>query len=401
MAGVVIAEPERQPLTETPASSVPLRMRDLALSNAAPRSERCIGSHRHAADEVAKRDPDDRDKGAVNINVSKRKLLAGAVVIALSSVAGLVWNYAQDPHTNGDYLVLLGNVDVRQVNLAFKVPGRIAEMTVEEGDAVEAGRSLGSLEKEDFEDAVRSAQARVAGQEAVLAELEAGTRPEEIEQARALVMQRQAAVKLAEATLIRQQELAARNVASHQVHDEAQARLDEAQAQLRAAEEALKLAEAGPRTEDIAQARAQLNAERAALSIAERSLENATLTAPNEGIILTRVREPGAIVAEGETVYILTLRSPVWVRSYVAEPDLGRIAAGMPAEVRTDSGGVYRGQIGFISPVAEFTPKIVETRELRTSLVYRLRVIVDQPDSGLRQGMPVTVVLTPLKQGES
>jgi HlyD family secretion protein len=109
--------------------------------------------------------------------------------------------------------------------------------------------------------------------------------------------------------------------------------------------------------------------------------------------VLTRVREPGAIVAAGEPIVNLSLSSPVWVRAYIEEPDLGRIQAGMKATVSTDAGRRYNGQIGFISPVAEFTPKAVETKSLRTSLVYRIRVIVDTPDDGLKQGMPVTVNL--------
>lgn len=323
----------------------------------------------------------------------KRTIVTATVLIVFAGAASLGWKYYGSPQESSDQLVLLGNVDVRQVNLAFKVAGRIAAVTVEEGDSIKAGQIVASLEKEDFEDGIRLAHSRVKGQDAVLAELEAGMRPEEIEQARALVTQRQAALRLAEATLKRQEVLAARDFASHQVHDEAQARLDEARAQLHAAEEALELAETGSRQEDIDQARAQLDAYRAELSLAERRLADATLRAPNEGIILTRAREPGAIVGTGETIYTLSLSSPVWVRTYVDEPDLGRIHSGMHAEVRTDSGGTYEGQIGFISPVAEFTPKTVETRELRTSLVYRLRVIVEDPDNGLRQGMPVTVLL--------
>tara|TARA_R110002110_G_scaffold181205_1_gene387372 strand:+ start:227 stop:1234 length:1008 start_codon:yes stop_codon:yes gene_type:complete len=323
----------------------------------------------------------------------KRAALTASAAIVLAVAAIAVWKYYGDPHENSGHLVMLGNIDIRQVNLAFKVPGRLATMAVEEGDAVDGGQIVAALEREDFEDELRLARARVQGQEAALAELETGSRPEEIEQTRALVRQREAALRLAAATLKRQEQLAARNVASHQVHDEAQARFDEARAQLSVAREALGLAEAGPRQENIAQARAQLAAGQAALSLVERRLADTMLSAPNDGIILTRVRESGAIVAAGETIYTLTLTSPVWVRTYVDEPDLGRIRAGMPAEIRTDSGGVYAGQIGFISPVAEFTPKTVETRELRTSLVYRLRVIAENPDGGLRQGMPVTVVL--------
>lgn len=327
------------------------------------------------------------------MNVSKRMMGAAAVLAILAIAAGLSWMYYHDLKANNDQLIAFGNVDVRQVNLAFKVAGRIATVTVEEGDSIKAGKIVATLEKDDFEDGVELARARVQGQKAALAELETGTRPEVIQQARALVAVRQAALRLAEATLKRREVLARRDFASHQVHEEAQARLEEARAQLHGAQEALKLAEIGPRKEDIEKARALLSAHRAELSLAERRLADATLKAPNDGIILTRVREVGAIVGVGETVYTLSLTTPVWVRTYVGEPDLGRIHAGMRAEIRTDSGGTYHGQIGFISPVAEFTPKSVETSELRTSLVYRLRVIVENPDNGLKQGMPVTVVL--------
>ena len=122
-------------------------------------------------------------------------------------------------------------------------------------------------------------------------------------------------------------------------------------------------------------------------------LADSELIAPGAGEILTRARERGAIVSPGETVFTLTLSSPVWVRTYVNETDLGHVQPDMPAFVTTDSapGKIYNGHVGFISPTAEFTPKSVETRELRTDLVYRLRIVVDNPDGGLRQGMPVTV----------
>jgi HlyD family secretion protein len=248
-----------------------------------------------------------------------------------------------------------------------------------------------------MEDDVRLARARVAAQRATVEGLENGTRPEEIDQARAIVAERGAALELARATLARQQELAGRGVAPHQRHDEAQAAVGQAEAQLRAVQEALRLAVIGPRREDIAAARAQLEAEEATLAQAKRRLADTALAAPSAGTVLTRVREVGAVVAAGETVYTLSLAAPVWVRTYVDEPDLNRVRPGMAAEVTIDSvpDKVYRGQVGFVSPVAEFTPKTVETRELRTSLVYRLRVIVAEPDAMLRQGMPVTVVLRP------
>ncbi len=159
------------------------------------------------------------------------------------------------------------------------------------------------------------------------------------------------------------------------------------------AKAALRLAEIGPRREDVDAGRAMLGQQDAMLVQSQRRLADAELVAPSDGIILTRARERGAIVQPGETVFTLTLARPVWVRTYVSERDLGLIHPDLAANVTTDSapGRPYRGKVGFISPTAEFTPKTVETRELRTNLVYRLRVVIDQPDGGLRQGMPVTV----------
>src|SRR5262249_24971316 len=158
-----------------------------------------------------------------------------------------------------------------------------------------------------------------------------------------------------------------------------QAAADEARARLKSAEQALRLAEIGPRTEDIAAGRAQFREAEAQVIESERRLADSKLIAPNDGTILTRAREKGAIVQAGETVFRLTLSSPVWVRPYVNEQDLGAVQPGMQVRVTTDAAGgrSYTGRIGFISPTAEFTPKTVETRELRTDLVYRLRVVVE------------------------
>ena len=150
---------------------------------------------------------------------------------------------------------------------------------------------------------------------------------------------------------------------------------------------------AGFRIEDIDAARAQLAEREAALQVAERQLADADLIAPGPGVVLSRVREVGAIVAAGETVFVLSLTDPVWVRSYVSEVDLGRVRPGMEVSVKIDTPGAppLKGRIGFISTAAEFTPKTVETQELRTALVYRIRIIVHDAGDILRQGMPVTV----------
>ena len=321
---------------------------------------------------------------------------AGAGAYLLKNRVNCLDNESLSPDTCvPPQIILFGNIDVRQVNLSFKVPGRIESILVEEGDLVKKGHSLALLEKPDFVDEVSLAHARFNASKARLTQLENGARPQEIEQAKALVEERRATVLNARRTLARRAELADQGFTAHQAHEDAEAALREAEARLNSAIESLNLVEAGPRIEEIEQARAANSADAAVLALARRQLIDTEVFAPNEGNILTRVREPGAIVDVGEPILNLSLKSPVWVRTYVDEPDLGHIHAGMPAEILTDSGGKYSGQIGFISPVAEFTPKTVETKKLRTSLVYRVRVIVTNTDDGLRQGMPVTVVLKP------
>lgn len=138
---------------------------------------------------------------------------------------------------------------------------------------------------------------------------------------------------------------------------------------------------------------ALLAASKAALQVAEDSLSYTEAYAPTDGVVLTRIREPGSTVDASQSIYSLSVTSPVWIRAFVSEPDLGKICYGMDAEIVTDSGRSYAGKIGFISPMAEFTPKTVETTKLRTDLVYRLRIYADNPDCYLKQGMPVTVKL--------
>jgi HlyD family secretion protein len=318
-------------------------------------------------------------------------------LLALAALAGgaYAWYHYERQRQDERQLVLQGNIDVRQVNLAFKVDGRIASLAVDEGNEVKAGQVIATLDKKYFDDDLRVTHARRDNAKATLARLEHGSRPEEIASAKAQVAEQRAALKRTEQDFERAERLVGQGAVSRESFDQARSALDEARARLNYSEESERMAVIGPRQEDIDAARAQLAAEEAAVVQSERRQADSDLIAPSDGIILTRAREKGAIVAAGETVFTLTLSSPVWVRTYVNETDLGKIHPGMAAAVTTDSqpDKSYPGRIGFISPVAEFTPKTVETRELRTNLVYRLRVLVDNPDNGLRQGMPVTVTL--------
>ncbi|WP_207485886.1 secretion protein HlyD [Arenibaculum pallidiluteum] len=290
-------------------------------------------------------------------------------------------------------LTLYGNVDIRQVQLGFRVSGRIAGMAVDEGDRVVAGTELARLDPRPYEDGRRAAAAQAAGSAATLARLEAGPRKAEIAQAAATLAEREADLANAVLALERARQLALRGTAPEAALDQARAAKEMAAARVASAQAALRLLEEGSRSEDIAFARAELQAAEANLSAADTQLQDTLLQAPAEGVVLSRVREPGAIVSPGDAVYVVSLDRPVWVRAYVAEPDLGRIHPGLTVEVVTDTAPdrPYRGRVGFISPVAEFTPKSVETPELRTDLVYRLRVVVENADAALRQGMPVTL----------
>ena len=292
-------------------------------------------------------------------------------------------------------LLLEGNVDVRQVNLSFKVPGRIESLTVDEGDQVKAGQVLAVLAADYFEDDLRLVRASLDQAKANLERLKNGSRPEEIEVARALEGERLATKHRAEQDFRRTERLNNTGAQSRQDFEQAQAAYLETNARLKSAIATRQLMEIGPRKEDIAAGVAQLDAESAKVVIAERKLADARLLAPNDGVILTRAREQGAIVQAGETVFSLTLVKPVWVRTYVGEPDLGLAQPGVSVTVTTDAsaGRSFVGHVGFVSPLAEFTPKTVESRELRTDLVYRLRIVVEDPDASLRQGMPVSIKL--------
>jgi HlyD family secretion protein len=321
-------------------------------------------------------------------------VVIAAVVVAGLAAAAAVWLAPRGP-SSPDAILLYGNIDVRQVDVAFNEGDRIVAMHVEEGDPVEKGQLLAELDGSRLEHAMLEAAARVAAQRAVVARFEHGSRPEEIERARAEVAAAEAERHDARTILQRTEKLAGADVASQQKVDDARAAYLGARARLKAATENLRLAVEGPRSEDTEAARAQLRADENALELAQHRLADTKLYAPAASTVLTRILEPGAVVLPNTPVYTLALADPVWARAYVVESDLGRVFPGMKAEITNDSfpDRVYEGWVGFVSPTAEFTPKPVETPDLRTSLVYRTRIYAKNPDQTLRQGMPVTVRL--------
>lgn len=330
----------------------------------------------------------------------KVKLLRVLVLLGVVAVAAtLGYRYLQKREAPGKVLHLFGNVDIRQIQLAFHDSGRIERLLVEEGQRVQKGELLAELDPTRYETAVAQAEAQVAAQKEVLARLLTGSRPEEIAEAKARVKATEAVLKEAEVSHRRARILAGPQYVSQQQLDSAEAKLNTARANLDREQQALTLAVKGPRQEDIEAARAQLKMYEAALMRAREELADTRLYAPEEAVVQDRILEPGDMASPQTPVFTLALDNPIWVRAYVAEPDLGKIAPGMRAEVRTDSypNKTYRAWIGFISPTAEFTPKQVETTELRSKLVYRLRVYVCNPENELRLGMPADVLI-PLKQ---
>jgi HlyD family secretion protein len=317
------------------------------------------------------------------------------LVLVLLAVGGYLGYQQWSANGNGETL-LYGNVDIRDVQLGFRVAGRLVAMEKEEGDAVAAGDLLASLDEQPLREALAVAEANVMEARANLDRANTGSRPQEIQQAEAAVEEAQAALDNADKQLVRQKDLFRQALNSRRELDDAESRQEQAQARLRSAQEALALAREGFRAEDRAAAAAALAAAEARRDQAATQLSDTRLYAPSAGVIQVRAREPGSMVNIGEPVYTLSLTDVVYVRAYVGETQLGQVVPGASVEVLSDSSDrIYQGQVGFVSPRAEFTPKTVETAELRTDLVYRLRIVVAEPDDRLRQGMPVTVRLGP------
>lgn len=328
-----------------------------------------------------------------------KKPVIAVVLVAALAAAGLAW-WRDGGSEPGDDLVLYGNVDIRQISLAFDGNGRIQAMSAEEGDRVRAGDELAVLDTRLLELQRDQARAQIGVQEQAVLRLRRGSRPQEIAQARSRVAAADAERQRAQQDLTRLQGIAAdtqgRGVSAQDL-ERARSTVAVALARVTEQREALQLMELGPRIEDVDGAAAQLEGLKAQLAVLEHQIAQGRLAAPADAIVRTRLLEPGDMATPQRPVYALALPAPKWVRVYASETELGRIRPGMSARIVTDShpDQPVTGQVGYISAVAEFTPKSVQTEELRTSLVYEVRVVTDDADDRLRIGQPVTVHLLP------
>lgn len=320
------------------------------------------------------------------------------IIAALASVAYAGWRFRFRDEPD-ESIVLHGNVDLRQVDLPFNGQQRVAAVFVEEGDRVGRGQVVARLETDRLEAAVAEAAARAEAQRRVVERLDAGTRPEEIEQANARVAAAEADVARTKAEYDRLKALTGTGATSTKEIDESRSAFDSAAATLRLHQKALDLAVAGPRAEDRAEARATLAALEAQLTLRRRELADAELRSPVAGVVRNRILEPGEMSAPGAAAMTIAVTDPKWVRAYANERDLGKVRPGAPAAIAVDAypGQEFDGWVGFVSPVAEFTPKSVETAELRTALMYEVRVYFRDPADELRLGMPATVHLRPAR----
>jgi len=327
----------------------------------------------------------------------KRTVWIAAVVVLVLAAAGWFW-WSVRHDDDAKELVLYGNVDLRQVDLAFNNSERITAVLVQEGDHVRKGQLLARLDTARLEPRLAQVEAQAAAQRQVVQRLRNGSRPEEIAQARANLESARAEVvnaRLQHERLKSAADISAGRAVRQQDVDNAKAALQVAEAKLTVNQRALELSVAGPRKEEVAEAEARLRASEAEAALLRQQLADSQLIAPVDAVVRTRVMEPGEMASPQRSVFALAITDPKWVRVYVSEPDLGKVRHGMTAAVGVDSFPKRRfeGWVGFISPVAEFTPKSVQTEELRSSLVYEARVFVKDPGDELRLGMPATAYL--------
>jgi Multidrug resistance efflux pump len=372
---------------------------------------------------------------------SKKKVLILLAVLAVAAVVSYRFirsKYQTDPKA----IRVSGNIEVTDVEVSFKIPGRVEERAVSEGETVKAGQLVARLDRNELmqEVALRRAEAGVA--QAALAELLAGSRPEEIRESEAAVHKAQAwldeqvagsrpqdiaahkatverakaEVDRLDAEYTRQTTLykndvisareyeatqSAREVAKAQFREDQERanlviegprkeQIEQAHASLKQAQERLALVAKGPRQETIDQARARLEQIKQALAVAETRLSYATIVAPIGGVVLSENLEAGMYAAPGTPVVTVGDLVNLWLRAYISETDLGRVKVGQRVRVTTDTypGKHYEGQVSFIASQAEFTPKNVQTEKERVKLVYRIKIDIQNPGMELKPGMP-------------
>jgi HlyD family secretion protein len=321
--------------------------------------------------------------------MKRKKILLAALVLVVG--AALLYAFAfrkgtQDPNT----ILVSGNIEVTDAEVSFKIAGRVDQRSVDEGQMVEKGACVAVLETRDLAAELGMRQAELLATQNQLSELKAGSRPAEIEAAKARLASAKADRERLESDYRTGQRLHDTQVISEEDYIHRKSLFEAAAARMQEAGEQLKLVQEGPRQEQIQQAQARVHQTQAALELAQTRLSYAQLTSPLSGVVLSKNIEPGEYVAPGTPVITVGELAKPWLRAYINETDLGRVKLGQPVRITTDTypGKPYRGTISFIASQAEFTPKNVQTEKERVKLVYRIKVDVPNPDLELKPGMP-------------
>lgn len=327
--------------------------------------------------------------------MNKKVIAIVLVVIAVVIVGFWTWKY-NNKNQKDNVLTLYGNVDIRQVSLAFEQAGRIEKLLVQEGDKVQAGQVLAILNTNALQIQAKQAQAQLKAQQEAIVKQDVGARPEEITQAKAQLASAQAELDKTNKNLQRLQTLVSSTdgrAISQQELDYSKSNKDSAEAAVRERQANLELIIKGARQEDREATKAQYEVTKANLDLINYNLTQAKLKSPVNAVVRARLQEVGDMTTAQKAVYTLALIDPKWIRVYVNEQDLSSIKMGGTAQVIRDSdpNQPINGKIGYISSIAEFTPKTVQTEEIRTTLVYEVRVYVNDPNDQLKMGQPVTV----------
>lgn len=292
-------------------------------------------------------------------------------------------------------LRISGNIEAHESVVSFKVQGRIMELLVQEGQYVKQGDLLARLDDDDYRQQVSVDEATVGMRKAELELSVAGSRVQEIQVAKQTLIDARADLELKRAEFRRRQELLAEQGVSDEDIDRAASQLKRAQATYERAKQTHDQVVEGTRKEEIAVRRANLESAREALQMSRLKLNYTVLSAPVSGVVLVRQAELGEVVSAGTPVVTIADVDHLWMRGYLNETDLGRVKWGQSATIHTDtfSDKTYQGRVSFISSQAEFTPKSVETHKERVTLVYRIKIDLDNPNHELKPGMPADAVI--------
>jgi HlyD family secretion protein len=321
-----------------------------------------------------------------------------AIPIAIIIIIALVgWLLLRDKGDQGGHISASGTIEGTEADLGFQLGGRVATISPREGDRVAAGTVLARLEQSELDARRAAAVAQAEGARALLSELERGARPGEVRQTQSSVSAAQQQMEESEAALVRARKLYEGGAVSREALDQATTANAVARAQYQQAREQLSIMNEGPRVERIQAQRAALRQAEAFIAQVQASVDNAVIRAPFSGVVTVRHREPGESTAPGAPVLTVMNTEDRWVRIYVREDQVGRVAIGQQARITSDShpGKTFNGRVTFIANEAEFTPRNVQTDEERVKLVYAVKVtIVGDTGLELKPGVPADVVLT-------